>query len=101
MNKIKFSHKYNKLFTCGNGVANKVQLLQVLNIQLENLSPYFIFYDTDGKYELPKKGNYLMLIFERDNSSIFTTLRRSTPTKEKYYRSKTGKFFEVVINDSN
>jgi len=95
MPKIKFSHNYVKL----NGIAKNVELLEVINVNLENLSETFLSYDTDNIYKLPKQGKYLMLIFRKTFmlGNLFTTLRRRTPQKEKYYRSQIGAFFEVVI----
>jgi hypothetical protein len=68
MNKIKFSHNYWKL-PPAEGYA---LLLEVLEVKLENLSRAFINYDTmymengkDGYYKLPKKGDYLLLIFNQ------------------------------------
>lgn len=92
---IKFSHRYSKL--SGLDDNNQVKLLQVINVKLENLSNSFLFYDTDGVYQLPKKGDYLMLIFEKGLGDIFTTLRRTTPEKEKYYRAYEGEFFTIKI----
>ncbi|MBE7413393.1 MAG: hypothetical protein HS129_15255 [Leptospiraceae bacterium] len=109
MNKIKFSHTYMKLFEYDEIPVKEAQLLEVLNIELEKLSGYFITYDTifwdEGEmhpdlYPLPEKGDYLLLIFEKisaPNRDIFTTLRRYTQEKEKYYRDSIGKVFDVVI----
>ena len=36
-----------------------------------------------------------MLIFEKKNSNIFTTIRRFTPQKYEYFSSKRGEMFEV------
>lgn len=100
MNKIKFSHRYNKLFYSETftGFSKMAMLIEVLTVNLENLSRQFISYDTDGLYQLPKKGEYLMLIFTKDEgANIFTTLRRKTEVKEKYYRSKIGEYFKLEI----
>lgn len=92
---IKFSHTYNKLIG-DNGVIDEATLLQVLPVNLEDLTSSFLSYDTDnGVYSLPKKGKYLMLIFLKDNHELFTTLRRSTPQKENYYKGLTGKLFTI------
>jgi len=95
---IKFSHRYKKLADC----AKQVFLLEVINVKLENLSECFLSYDTDGgKYQLPKKGDFLMLIFRKAlwkiDESLFTTLRRRTPQKEKYYRSLISQPFVLEI----
>ncbi len=81
-------------------------LLDVVDISLAGMSPEFLSYDTDhGTFPLPKKGEYLMLIFLKlfrpyDGSvgtNLFTTLRRSTPKKREYYRNENGKVFDVVF----
>lgn len=96
MSKIKFSQRYSKLMT-GNGFCKKLYLLDVINIKLEDLSESFLDYDTDeGTFELPKKGDYMMLLFKKDTTThLMTTLRRRTPEKEKYYRSLIGQWLEV------
>lgn len=113
MNKIKFSHDYKKLyirdfveideigdeeFAFAAIQVREAKLLEVLDVNLENLHPSFITYDTDnGKYELPKKGRYLLLIFSKGEGDIFTTIRRFTMQKAEYYVEKRGEIFEVVI----
>jgi hypothetical protein len=99
---IKFSHKYPKIMTEQNTVCDMAKLIEVININLENLSEHFLKYDTaDGLFKLPKKGEYMMLIFLKDgdtpNDNLFTTLRRRTPDKEKYYRSSIGTWFDIEI----
>jgi hypothetical protein len=75
----------------------------VLPVNIEELSQYFIDYDTDkGTYELPKRGKYLMLIFLKEHESyvtdlnLFTTLRRFTLEKLTFYSSNTGKVFQII-----
>jgi len=101
MKTIKFSHYYKKLY-CRAGINPEefARLLAVIPVNLEDLHPAFFLYDTDmGKYSLPKKGKYLLLLFDKHppGYNLFTTLRRSTPTKEKYYRKSIGETFEVEI----
>lgn len=96
---IKFSHHYPKLGVLA-GTNDEARLLDAHPVQLELLSPDFLDYDTaidgGGYYKLPRKGRYLMLIFARpDNVGLFTTLRRWTPEKERYYREMTGQRFKV------
>jgi hypothetical protein len=102
--KIKFSHCYGKLLDGNERPVLAAKLLEVLPVDLGDLSRWFIAYDTDhGVYKLPKKGKYLLLIFRRTNSAllkgkdIFTTLRRATPEKEKFYRGAIGQWFDVII----
>jgi hypothetical protein len=97
---IKFSHRYSKLMTGKEdfGFCKRLCLLDVVNVKLEDLSESFLDYDTDeGTFELPKKGDYMMLLFKKETTThLLTTLRRRTPDKEKYYRSAIGQWFNVV-----
>lgn len=94
---IKFSHRYVKLVESG-AIDGYATLLEVLRVRLEDLSKPFLDYDTDnGTYPLPKKGDYLLLIFAAGRG-IFPTIRRQTPQKEAYYRSKVGDRFDVLIS---
>lgn len=91
---IKFSHCYRKLQDQG----DEAQLLQVLEVNLKNLSRPFLNYDTDeGLFKLPKSGAYMMLIF-LGKRGLFTTLRPCFPTaKLEWYKSKIGKLFDIKI----
>lgn len=95
MKQIKFSHLYKKIVAIG---SRFVRLVQVLDINLDELSPAFLAYDTDqGKYTLPKRGKYLMLIFE-SNGKLMTTLRSAWPPKKaEYYKEAVGETFEIKI----
>ena len=100
---IKFSHQYTKLQNIGlHGeicYPLEMQLLEVFEVQLEELSKEFLTYDTDnGKYVLPKKGLYLMLVFRKSTENIVTTLRRHTREKAIYYKKQIGKIFNVEYN---
>ena len=105
MPKIKFTHVYEKILDQHNDAIESATLLDVVPINLKNLSPEFMAYDTnDGLFKLPNKGFYLMLIFQKPkecegvcSTDIFTTLRRCAPGKESYYRKNIGKCFEVEI----
>lgn len=94
MKQIKFSHDYNKLEG-----AKFARLLQVVPVKLEDLSPEFLAYDTDnGRFQLPKQGDYLMLLFNHEGTwSLFTTIRRNTPEKLRYYQATVGEEFEIII----
>lgn len=110
---IKFSRPYSKLvFPSPQYRFCKIaKLLEVIPVELSDLSAEFLAYDTDnGTYELPKKGKYLMLIFQnatvynvkpseiyRPEQHVFTTIRRETPEKLLYYRKNIGELFNVVI----
>ena len=102
---IKFSHRYTKhpinvIDGC------EVRLIEVLKSKFEDLSDTFIEYDTKhycrGHYKLPKKGDCLVLLFLGggpiwDTSELFTTVRRSTPAKEMYYKGLRGQKLVVKI----
>lgn len=100
---IKFSHAYKKLAGTHRSEImrrREVMLIQVLNVDLKDLSPQFLSYDTlhdEGNYPL-KAGQYLMLIFQSAADNIFTTLRPAwPPQKEQYYRERIGKFFNIEV----
>ena len=104
MPQIKFSHSYEKLLDSHNDVIEEATLLHVSIIELAEAHPAFIAYDTDdGKYKLPDKGKYLMLLFLKPNESyltdknLFTTLRRYTPEKHRYYMEQRGKVFNIIL----
>jgi len=86
-------------------MIESAKLLGVIPVKLEYLSPSLLAYDTDnGVYQLPKKGDYLMLIFQKIHGvdftvgeNLFTTLRRSTPEKIRYYSGAIGEEFKVEI----
>jgi len=92
---IKFSHNYGKLQVAPD---HKATLLSVQLVHLEDLPKVFLDYDTDfGKYELPKRGLYMLLVFTAQNG-IFTTLRSAYPKKKiDYYTDNVGKEFDIVI----
>jgi hypothetical protein len=111
MNQIKFSHIYCKMPTEADAVTPvaKATLLAVFIVDRKTLSLEFITYDTtyiDGdhlsNYELPKSGNVIILLLQSkpqdSNSELWTTVRRWTPEKEKYYRSGIGSIFEIVVD---
>ena len=102
MNKIKFSHKYEKLR--GFYPCDPVTLLEVFKSNTTHLSDYFLDYDTiyfeDGKqlkYPLQEGMEVLVLLFAQGNK-LFTTIRRFTENKFIYYETAIGEDFELVIN---
>ena len=108
MKTIKFSSRYTKHpLNIMNG--SEVRLIEALNSKFEDLSDTFIEYDTKhycgGHYKLPEKGDCLVLLFLGDGpiydtSELFTTVRRSTPEKEMYYRGLRGQKLVVKIEGS-
>jgi hypothetical protein len=81
------------------------KLLDVIPVKLEDLNLEFLQYDTRIKdeefYKLPTKGDYMILMLRStairnddgelmEASQLWTTIRRRTPEKEKYYRELVG-----------
>ena len=100
---IKFSHAYTKLKYDDGSVARTATLLQVISITLDQLSKEFIDYDTDkGIYKLTYSTLYMMLIFQKPDGNIFTTLRpqfNQMGNKMPYYLGLVGKEFDLVITE--
>jgi hypothetical protein len=108
MKSIKFSDHYVKM---PDNVKNNsiVRLIEVLNARFEDLHKSFIEYDArtvkDDVYPLPKRGDCLVLLFIGegllfDSAELFTTVRRSTPEKEQYYKGLCGQELIVSITES-
>ena len=109
---IKFTHRYRKLVVFNEGgkgiyeVPTKAKLLAVFRIAYSDLGEGFIEYDTTyeengiaKRYALPT-GELLCLLFQTlDGKGFFTTLRRSYPAKDEYYKSQRGKVLEVVVSN--
>ena len=77
----------------------------MLNSRFEDMHESFIEYDArtinGDMYPLPKKGDCLVLLFigvglAFDQGEFFTTVRRSTPDKERYYKGLRGQ--ELIVN---
>ncbi|RLF50157.1 MAG: hypothetical protein DRN24_07075 [Thermoplasmata archaeon] len=102
MKTIKFSHWYRKLNKIN--VSNPVTLIDVLETSVSEWSDSFLEYDTvyfeDGvkkNYPLKDYNRYLLLFFMDCDGCLFTTIRRSTPKKQKYYLNSIGDSFKVEI----
>ncbi len=92
---INFSHRYKKLNVLDE--TETAVLLQVFETDFSNLSSSFISYDTDdGLYKLPKKGMCLVLLFQ-GKKGIFTTVRRSTEEKARYYKCFINAVFQILF----
>jgi len=99
--RIKFSHHYTKFPKD----FEDCNLLGVLPIKLENLSGPFRDFDTETingeHYPLPAKGDYLLLILRTIlGNAMFTTIRRSTPEKLKYYQSLVGYRVKCIVEEA-
>lgn len=104
MPKIHFTHSYPKLNGPDGLPVIRAKLLEVIQIELGDMSAEFLNYDTNnGQFPLPSYGDYLMLIFRKSSSqdataNIFTTLRANREGKEKYYRGLIGAMFLVEVH---
>lgn len=100
MNQIKFSYEYWKLGELQH--RDMVTLMQAFVADKKDLSQVFIEYDTHkvkgGFYPLPN-GKLIVLLFG-GSETVFTTIRRWTPEKEKYYKSSMGELFEIIIEQA-
>lgn len=104
MPKIKFSHMYDK-FPPG---FTKSRLIEVIPVNLEDLSTDFRIYDTQytegpvtNWYPLPMKGKYMILLLYSEGGHLWTTIRSQLGMKGidklAYYRSKIGEVFDCVV----
>lgn len=99
---IKFSHRYKKLDLAIGSSRPVARLLDVIRVDVKDLSKTFLDFDTDnGLYKMPKSGPFLLLIFLGPRG-IFPTLRRTwPPNKEGYYRKNIGQEFDVVVTSES
>jgi len=98
---IKFSHYYLKMKDFD--LERPFTLVDMVTVNLSNLTPSFIQYDTTyteqgidnifQKYPLPK-GDLITLYLVQD-FHLITTIRRYTPEKFSFYTSWVGK--EVML----
>ena len=106
---IKFSHIYEKMLNNPDEfVPKKAILMEVFVVDSENLHPRFIEYDTlyfDKNennycyYKLPK-GKVLVLLLKTEFANsvmLWTTIRRYTPSKYKFYIDNRWQEFDIVI----
>lgn len=108
MNKIKFSHRYNKLEGINRGDIAKLIAVSPITISLDTPKE-LIAYDTlyvdekgnEGEYQL-KKGSYVLLLFLCKNK-LFTTIRPLIGykgyNKLEYYSKKIFEDFYVEIQE--
>jgi hypothetical protein len=106
MTVIKFSHRYRKLPRD----FQRSKLLDVLLVNLEDMSPSFREYDTsfevDGAtdfYPLPARGEYMLLLLQAGEGCghLWTTIRSrwggKGNDKYQYYKSKIGETVECQV----
>ena len=93
---IKFSHNYGKLWK-----QKTARLILVELIDASQFNEDLLEYDTrygDGRFYLPKVGQFLQLFFVGDKHIPFCTIRSFNPEKEKYYRSLIGQMYDVEVS---
>lgn len=100
MRTIKFSHVYDKMPE-GYEIS---KLLEVLVAYAGDLHECFIEYDTafgeDGEnYPLPKGKLIVMLLQTKGDKALWTTMRRCTPNKLKYYTGLRGSFVKCEVTE--
>ena len=98
-NKIKFNAVYAKLINPRTHIRyTYAKLLEAIPYHFEDLSLSFRGYDTaNTDYVVLNSGRCIILIFQTP-CGIFTTLRKLTASKLKFYRSRIGEDFEIIIN---
>ena len=104
--KIKFSYEYTKMPEFLSDNFNEAELLAVFFGDRNDLHKDFVEYDTEywengekGNYPLPQ-GKLLILLLKTD-TILWTTIRRWTPQKEKYYRSNVGEIFKIELKGAD
>ena len=95
--KIKFSHMYHKM----PNDYSPSRLIQTFLIDRKDLSKEFVEYDTCTLeyeyYKLPT-GKLIILILLTEYGHLWTTIRRYTPEKYRYYNSNIGREFDIEIS---
>lgn len=106
MKTIKFNKRYCKLDSTSD--VETADLIQIFTINSSDLSEHFKRYDTrhensDGKecFTHIESGNYLLLVFEKLNNTIYTTLRKNNPENIQYYANSIGETFRIVVEVTN
>jgi hypothetical protein len=95
MRRIKFSHEYMKM----PDDFEESAVLEVFIADRSDLCPEFVEFDTAivdaGNYPLPR-GKLLILLLQTRSFQLWTTIRRWTAVKEKYYRGLRGEYVECA-----
>lgn len=101
MNKIRFSHRYWKMPN-----TRPAKLVGLYTCDYSELSCFLEEYDTKyyaggfkHYYQLPD-AKLIVLLFLSDNDVLWTTIRRFTEEKFRYYKESVGKIFEIVIEET-
>lgn len=101
---IKFSHQYPKL---PEDLPFNAILLDSYTTDLTDISAQLLSYDTayyvNGEvhhYPLPAGKLIVLLLYSPRKKQMFTTIRRWTAEKGRYYRSRHGQLFECIKTGS-
>lgn len=100
---IKFSSDYNKLPR--NWEGDMAVLLGLSHIEdfdsIRSMAMNFVEYDTqfynsNESYPIGFREAIILFFWDITKGKLFTTIRRYTPEKFKYYSSNFGQLFEMV-----
>lgn len=95
MQELRFSCNYKKLHN-----QKGANLIFVHCLQGKELSKDYIEYDTDNKYKIESKQNYLYLLFIGDKMIPFSTIRKlNQENEDKYINKLENRFFKIVIEE--
>lgn len=93
MRTITFRRPYAKL-----GTAGTAKLIEIFSAKGAELHRPFLLYDTEGREEdIDRNLEYFVLIFERPDGQIFTTLRKHNPQNFGLYFKSIGQAFVITI----
>ena len=97
---ITFSRQYPKLKNGQDVTIRKAKLMQVLSVELSELTHGFRNYDTAfGAIKLPEQGRALLLLFQKPGGNdLFSSIRPWTPEQQALYDGRVGEVWDVVIH---
>lgn len=91
---LKFNHNYKKLHG-----QKKARLVWIGIVKGKDLSKKFIEYDTDGKYNIDRKQNYIFMIFLGTEGIPFTTVRKFNRENRNKYLFAQDVVFDVIVEE--
>ena len=93
---IKFNHNYTKLHN--QSIAVLINVAAVKGKDLKKKKG-FVEYDTDGKYEIDEKENYLYLVFVGIDMIPFSTVRKNNLENVEKYVGSEGDYFDIIVEE--
>lgn len=106
MASIKFFRNCKKIQDQHGHPVNSAKLLLALSIPMEAISHAidFLNYDTDhGKDEIKFDTLYLLLLFQKPDGSVFTSVRQQWHykygNKLPYFESLLGQQFNIIVEN--